>query len=200
MKPYIKQLLFVTTMLLSIACNNNSQIQKEQELREKEIALEVREKEVAENETKGQEKVTDTTFPSTTSTPPITKGYVLAVFIVSIPKLIHTPEIRGTYPIPTIPESHSIDHSKFVYCSDVIEADISDENELYKILDHMQNKIQIELTQKDNNFQSDVFSILGGPYPKLYSNEKCKILERKTVPFTSYKEASIYKQEHVGKY
>lgn len=197
MKNYLWPLISAV-ILLSFGCKNDEQADRERALKEKELFLQLKEQEIAA----ARKKISDSISLADTvrATPKRTTGYVLAVFMVSVPKLIYNPEVRGTYPTPTIPATHSVDHPKFVYCSDVIEADISDANELYRALDRMQNKIQVELTQKDNKFHSDVFTLLGGPYPQLYSSERCKILDRKTVAFNSYKEASIYKQANIGKY
>lgn len=210
MIKYFYSVLITYLLLANLGCqNNNSTKEKELELKERELAL--REKELKEKENKGDESTATLPIQNTQNSyqvpPKVTVAkYVYVVFKVQEPKLHHTDAkheygLDGISSSYTIPELNYVTYDDYIYTSEIKEVPGYDENKQYEYMDRMEAGVREKLTYINMNFDGEVFmNVRDREEREKLKDYQAKITDRKMKVFSSYKEASIHRNNNKGKF
>lgn len=199
-----KSIIIEVLFLLILLSSCDTARTKELELKEKELAI--RERELNSRQAANTNNPAPIVTPPYSSSPstPDTKPskYVYVLFKVDQPVLHHTDSryMTGIDHLSSSPELNFVDNDSYVYTSQIKEITNYDENKEYQYVDEVESSLRQKLIF-NTSFETNVMSRVSDrdEQQKLLEN-KPKVVDRRAKVFDSYKEASVTRNNKMGKF
>jgi hypothetical protein len=198
----MKHIYLFCLISIFVSCNSGEYESKKRELELKERELELREREIRASES---QKV-DSNESRYNSGDLSSKKFSYVVFSVKQPRLEHMDEQylpgTGTEILgKKLPAVNIVKYEDFVYSTDIREFVDLDEDSEYKFMDEMEQELRKQIAQTDVNYINDVHRFVDDFNERSRKEEiKSQIIDRKIKTFSSYKEASLFKESHKGSF